>query len=227
MEKLKIFDRVVRFDELSRNFPIRALLSDGRMSNKLWKCENHLDQGREGACVGFAWAHELNAKPYEVRVSTNTAKTIYYAAQQWDQWAGTEYDGTSVIAGAKTVNSLGHMPEYRWAFGIDDVLRTLSEHGPVVLGVNWYEGMFNTNEKGFIAPTGNLAGGHAILAKGVKFRKREGFWWKDLPEPYVILHNSWGTGWGVNGDAYILASDLEILLNQQGEACVPVKRSRN
>ena len=227
MEKIRKLDRVVRFDEKSRSFPIRELLSDGRMSNKHWKCEAHLDQGTEGACVGFAWTHELNAKPFRIRVMTNTAKTMYYAAQQWDQWAGTEYDGTSVIAGAKTVHSLGHMPEYRWAFGIDDVLRTLSEHGPVVLGINWYEGMFNTNAEGFIAPTGNIAGGHAILAKAVKFREREGFWWKDLPEPIITLHNSWGTDWGVNGDAYITASDLATLLNQQGEACVPVKRSRN
>jgi len=227
--EIRKLDRVVRFDEKSREFPIRELLSGGRLSNKLWKCEHHLDQGREGACVGFAWAHELNAVPFKVRVMESTARTIYYAAQQWDQWAGTEYDGTSVIAGAKTVHSLGHMPEYRWAFGIDDVLRTLSEHGPVVLGVNWYEGMFNTNEEGFIAPTGNLAGGHAILAKGVKFRirKKNCFWWEELPEPIITLHNSWGTDWGVNGDAYITASDLATLLDQQGEACVPVKRSRN
>jgi hypothetical protein len=226
MEKRKL-DRQVNFDEKSRSFPIRELLSDGRMSNKHWKCEKHLDQGTEGACVGFAWTHELNAVPFRVRVITNTAKTIYYAAQQWDQWAGTEYDGTSVIAGAKVVHSLGHMPEYRWAFGIEDVLRTLSEHGPIVLGINWYEGMFNTNAEGFIAPTGGVAGGHAILAKAVQFRKREGFWWKDLPEPIITLHNSWNTSWGVNGDAYITASDLATLLSQQGEACVPVKRTRN
>jgi hypothetical protein len=228
-KKLRTFDREVRFDERSRNFPIRELLKGGRLSNKIWKCTHHLDQGREGACVGFAWTHELNAVPYEIRVETNTAKTIYYAAQQWDQWAGTDYDGTSVIAGAKTVQSLGFMPEYRWAFGIDDVLGAISQQGPVVLGVNWYEGMFNTNEDGFITPTGELAGGHAILAKGVVFRKRcKGcFWWKDLEEPYVVLHNSWGTDWGVNGDAYILASDLEKLLNEYGEACVPVKRKRN
>lgn len=225
--KIRKLDRVVRFDEKSRNFPIRELLSGGRLSNKIWKCYDYLDQGTEGACVGFSWAHELSAVPFRVNVTENTARTIYYAAQQWDQWAGTNYDGTSVIAGAKTVRSLGFMPEYRWAFGIDDVLETLSEHGPIVLGVNWYEGMFDTNEKGFITPTGELAGGHAILAKGAIFRKRQGFWWKELPEPYVILHNSWGNSWGVDGDAYILASDLEKLLNEQGEACVPVKRSRN
>ena len=226
MENRKL-DRQIKFDEKSRNFPIRELLSDGRLSNKHWKCEAHLDQGSEGACVGFAWTHELNAVPFKVRVMTNTAKTIYYAAQQWDVWEGTNYDGTSVLAGAKVVHSLGHMPEYRWAFGIDDVLKTLSQVGPIVLGVNWYEGMFNTNEDGLISPTGNLAGGHAILANGVQFREKHGFWWKDLPEPIIKLHNSWGTSWGVDGDAFITASDLATLLNQQGEACVPVKRTRN
>jgi len=226
MENRKL-DRQVNFDDKSKDYPIRELLSGGRLSNKTWKCEAHLDQGSEGACVGFSWAHELNAVPFKVRVMTSTARTIYYAAQQWDQWEGTDYGGTSVLAGAKVVHSLGHMPEYRWAFGIDDVLKTLSQVGPVVLGINWYEGMFATDVEGFIKPTGELGGGHAILANGVEFRKRSGFWWKDLPEPIIRLHNSWGTSWGVNGDAFITASDLAILLNQQGEACVPVKRTRN
>lgn len=227
MEKNRKLDRQVNFDEKSKSFPIRELLSGGRLSNKSWKCEEYLDQGVEGSCVGHAWAHELNANPFKVRVKSSTAKTIYYAAQQWDVWEGTEYEGTSVLAGAKVVHSLGHMEEYRWAFGIEDVIETLSKFGPIVLGIAWYEGMFNTNENGFIKPTGNIAGGHAILANGIQFRERNGFWWKDLPEPIIRLHNSWGKDWGVNGDALITASDLSFLLKQQGEACVPVKRSRN
>lgn len=226
--EMRKLDRIVNFDDKSRNYPITALLgSTPILKNKIWKCEAHLDQLNEGACVGFAWTHELNAVPFKIKVKTTTARTIYYAAQQWDEWGGTNYDGTSVLAGAKVVNSLGHMEEYRWAFGIDDVVKTLSEYGPLVLGINWYEGMFDTDTNGFIKPTGNLAGGHAILAKGILFRKRVGFLWEMLPEPVIVLHNSWGTNWGIGGDAYITASDLSTLLKQQGEACVPVKRSRN
>lgn len=226
MEKIKL-DRIVNFDDNSRNYPIRTLLgSKPKLSNKTWKCPTNLDQGTEGACVGFAWAHELNADPFKIPVENKTARTIYYAAQQWDEWSGTNYDGTSVLAGAKTVNAIGHMPEYRWAFGIDDVIDTLSHYGPLVLGINWYSDMFNTDTNGFIKPTGTLSGGHAILANGIQIRERKGFWWKDLPEPIIRLHNSWGNSWGVNGEAFIYASDLSKLLKEQGEACVPVKRKR-
>jgi hypothetical protein len=219
-------DREVRFDERSRNYPISAILKTTKLKNKIWKCEEHLDQGSEGACVGYAWTHELNAVPYVIPVTNNTAKTVYYAAQQWDEWAGTNYEGTSVIAGAKTISSLGFVSEYRWAFGIDDVVQTLSNHGPVVLGINWYSGMFNTDINGFIKPTGTLAGGHAILANGIQVREKDGWFWKMLPDPIIRLHNSWGTSWGVNGDAFIYASDLSKLLKQNGEACVPVERNR-
>ena len=224
---MKKLDRFVNFDERSREFPISSILTATKLKNKYWECDVHLDQGVEGACVGFSWAHELRAKPYEIRVTNETAKTIYYAAQQRDQWSGTNYEGTSVIAGAKTVSSLGFMTEYRWAFGIDDVIKTLSNHGPIVLGINWYEDMFFPDEKGFIKPTGAILGGHAILATGIQIRERDGFLWKTLPEPVIRLHNSWGVEYGINGDVFITATDLSKLLKEQGEACVPVKRFRN
>lgn len=226
MEDKKL-NRLVSFDEKSRNYPITALLGIPVISNKTWKCETHLDQGNTGQCVGHAWAHELNALPYKVDIQSSTAKTIYYAAQQWDEWAGTLYDGTSVLAGAKVVSSIGLMPEYRWAFGIDDVINTLSAFGPVVLGINWYKDMFTPDVNGLISPTGIIAGGHAILATGIQIREKVGFKWVTLPEPIIRLHNSWGTSWGVNGDAFITASNLSKLLQEQGEACVPVKRKHN
>ena len=90
--KNRKLDRVVKFDEKSKDYPIRELLSGGRLSNKHWKCDEYLDQKKEGACVGFSWAHELAAIPYKIRVMNSTARTIYYAAQQWDQWEGTCVD---------------------------------------------------------------------------------------------------------------------------------------
>lgn len=219
------FDRQQSFDEKSRGYPILDVLTSTTLRNRTWKCDTHLDQGVEGSCVGHAWAHELAAEPFKVPVQSDTAKAIYYAAQQFDEWAGTNYSGTSVLAGAKVVRAIGHMPEYRWAFGISDVMSTLSNYGPVVLGIDWYEGMFTPDENGFIAPTGYLAGGHAILATGIQVRERSGFWWKSLKEPIIRLHNSWGTEYGVGGDIFITASNLDILLSQGGEACVPVKRA--
>lgn len=222
---LPIFDRKTNFDKRSKLYPVSEIFTLPWLSNKTWACPPHLNQGSEGACVGFAWAHELAATPWKITVDDSTAKTIYYAAQQWDEWAGTGYSGTSVLAGAKVVRSIGHMPEYRWAFGIDDVLSTLSHIGPLVLGIDWHNDMLHPDENGFITPTGGIAGGHAILASGVQIRKQFGFWWNNLPEPIIRLHNSWGVGFGKEGDCFITASNLEKLLQAGGEACVPIKRN--
>lgn len=213
----RTFDWKPRFDERSRNYPIRSLLEKSTLRSNAWSCEPRLDQGREGACVGFGWSHELAANPVVVPGITNDfARNIYHQAQTLDEWAGEDYDGTSVLAGAKTVQSLGYVREYRWAFGLQDVLAALSYHGPVVLGLNWYEGMWDTDEKGFIHVTGSLVGGHCILARGLAVKSK-----------YVTLRNSWGNDWGTDGDCRILFTDLERLLSESGEACVPVRRSKS
>ncbi len=38
------------------------------------------------------------------------------------------------------------------------------------------------------------------------------------------MRNSWGRGWGVDGDCLISIEDLDRLLGEAGEACVPVRR---
>lgn len=212
------FGRRIQFDERSRNFPVRALLkSEPRKPRSYtWRCTQHLDQKAEGACVGFAWSHELAARPAEVQGITNaTARQVYRKAQTLDPWPGESYEGTSVLAGIKAVQLLhpGKILEYRWCFDLQDVLRTISFLGPVVLGINWYEGMFTPDAANLIAPTGELLGGHAILATGVS-----------VPNKTVRLHNSWGPDWGIHGACLITWKDLEFLLSQNGEACVPVKR---
>jgi len=214
-------DRLVEFDERSRNFPIRMLLPEEAKKPRSysWRCSSYLNQGQEGACVGFAWAHELSARPSEVRgVDAGIARGIYKKAQTLDEWKGEEYEGTSVLGGIKAVQALypNLIGEYRWAFGIDDVISTLSYFGPVVLGINWYSGMSIPDSRGLIKPTGAKRGGHAILARSVSLARRE-----------ITLRNSWGSDWGDHGDCYIGFDDLEKLLHEEGEACVPVRRISN
>lgn len=207
------FDRLISFDERSKNYPIRALIGYPTPISKTWDCKTFLDQGADSACVGFGWAHELAAKPVAVPVSDSIARDIYHEAQKIDEWPGEDYEGTSVLAGAKVVQTIGHMPEYRWAFSLDDVIATLGYHGPIVLGFQWYEGMMDTDSSGFIHPTGNIVGGHCVLARGVAVTRK-----------YIRIRNSWGKSWGENGDAKITYSDFAKLLSNYGEACVPVTR---
>jgi len=207
-------DRVVRFDKRSREFPIRALIEARKPRSYTWSCKTFLDQGQEGACTGFAVTHEAAAHPVCVRVDEAMARSIYKRAKQIDEWPGEDYEGSSVLAAVKAGQECGWYGEYRWAFGIDDLKLALAYKGPAVLGVNWYEGMFEPGHTGFIRPSGALMGGHAILANGISLRA----------PGFVRLHNSWGQSWGLNGECFITFADLDTLLRQDGEACIPVQR---
>lgn len=210
-----MLDWVPRFDPRSRNYGIAPFVEGKPPRGRGWYVPTVLDQGYEGACVGFAWSHELAAIPVKAQVSDTTARLIYHAAQLVDEWDGESYDGTSVLAGAKVVSTLGHMGAYRWAFTFDELLGALSYEGPVVLGINWYEQMFYPDRDGWVVPDGQVAGGHAILAYGLSVSNRS-----------VQLHNSWGSGWGRAGRCRIGWDHLERLLQEGGEACVPMARHK-
>lgn len=210
-------DRRVEFDERSRAFPVRALIStEKKPRGYTWKVDTFLDQGQEGACTGFAWAHELAAKPVRVPDVTNDlARSIYNRARQLDEWPGEDYEGSSVLAAAKAVQELGHLTEYRWAFGVDDLMMAVAYRGPAVLGINWYSGMFSPDSDGFLNVTGNIEGGHAILCHSYSHTRREFKVW-----------NSWGHGWGYGSTAKIRYDDMARLLSEQGEACIPTMRGK-
>jgi C1A family cysteine protease len=144
---------------------------------------------------------------------------IYCAAQKRDPWVGDcdnpQYDGTSVRAGAKYLQELGYVGEYLWAFNSTDVTNwLLSGKGPIVLGTVWYNSMFYPDEKGIVPvhPESGGAGGHAYLVVGA-----------NLDKGMIRIVNSWGTGWGQNGRAWIKLTDLDKLLQQQGEACTAIE----
>lgn len=230
-------DRIPQFDPLSRGFAaVSTELGSRPFRSYTWSCAVYNDQGREGACVGFAWSHELSARPKVIPKDESFALTVYNRAKQIDEWAGEDYSGTSVLAGIKAtmeiLNSEGkaYYGEYRWAFGTEDVLRVLGYKGPVVLGINWYENMYEPDADNFIHASGDIAGGHAILANGVKIVKKAGVTFPytlddiDQDLSFVRLHNSWGTGYGLGGDAFISVRDLDKLIHEDGEACIPVLR---
>lgn len=210
----RTFDRRVEFDDRSRRFPIRALVTGKTPRSYTWRCSTFLDQGSEGACVGFSWSHELAARPHEWPVTNRFAQQLYEQARRLDEWEGEDYDGTSVLAGAKAAKAGGFIGAYRWAFSIDDLILAVGYQGPAILGINWYEGMLDTDSSGWVQPEGEVVGGHAILCRGVS-----------LNQGYFTLRNSWGSSWGLGGDCRIGISALAKVLADQGEACIPELRA--
>lgn len=214
--------RIAQFDERSRNYSIRELDRTRKTPRSYtWPCREVLDQGSEGACVGYAFAHELIAAPCQYQNVTNQfiREKIYWEAQKVDPWIGGSYpeaspvyEGTSVLAGVKVMKRLGFFEEYRWAFGIEDLAWAVGHCGPAILGLNWYEGMLKPFDCGSLHVTGSLVGGHAIMCRGVKAGE------------YFTVHNSWGPGWGKLGTAKISWNEMDRLLHEDGEAVIPLKR---
>jgi hypothetical protein len=204
---------IIDHDPQNRNYPARALFAAGLpRRNRTWRRGNAYDQGPTSSCVGQTFKGVLNTAtlsahwPYYWR-STFDAISFYKAGQQFDEWPGDDYDGTSARGVCRALENNSYISEYRWCFGLDDVLDTLSHHGPVAIGVNWHSGMWSTDGSGFIHPTGAVVGGHEVELHGIHVR-----------DTYVVGTNSWGRGWGEQGRFLLAWQDLDTLLQDDGDA---------
>lgn len=212
----RTFDWIPSKDVRNRNFIARAALEETLAPRGYtWNCPVLLDQGPDGACVGFGWAHELAARPSKVTGVTNeTGFRIYHRAQKLDEWEGENYEGTSVLAGAKVAVSTGFVNEYRWIYTVEDLAMVIGHHGPVVVGMPWRYDMMDINGAGYIRYSGPEVGGHCILFNGYGLTKRR-----------FRVHQSWGP-WGINntGEAFISEYDMRLAFNEGAEGCVPMRR---
>lgn len=210
-------DRVPAFDERSRSYGIRPLVAGIERKRTMWPIPDPLplDQGAEGACVGFGWSAQLAVGPIYNPATTSYAQRFYADARIVDQAEGRNYpEGASMLAGAKVARSRGVITGYKWAFGVEDVIDTLCAKGPVLLGIPWYESMYATEPDGRVRVNGQMVGGHCILATG--YLPADSSWRGN----YIQWVNSWGPSYGLNGVGYVKDSDLSLLLGQQGEALI-------
>ena len=219
----RLLDWRPHFDERSRNFPLTVEAEPRRVYTR-WRQGVILDQGSEGACVGFGWTGmELSGPKWPVQ-PTKTAGYMraidrYRRAQTIDEWPGEGYSGTSVLAGAKIMQGDGIISAYRWCFSITDVRNAVLSHGPVVIGVPWYSRMYSTNPDGTVKMGGDKVGGHCLIVNGYHPAKLV----DGKPQEMLRWRNSWGKTYGINGSAWIHIDYLASLLDESGEACVPTK----
>lgn len=216
--------RVPHWDPSNNTYPVRAILADDAVPvSKTWRLDANrkLDQAPRnrteapGTCVGHGWAHRRNASPIRDDLKHEDALAIFRYAQNADPWPGEwpEYDGTTVLAGAKAMKNFGWVSVYRWATTLQDILLAVSHEGPVVMGTWWTNDMFDPDSRGYVKPTGADAGGHCWIIRGISVKAE-----------YVLCTNSWGLDWGLNGDFKMRWGDLETLFGRDGEACVPTEQ---
>lgn len=173
-----------------------------------------LDQGQTPQCVGFSSRDKLASAPIMVHNDQGPSPSeIYAGAQKNDEWPGEDYEGTSVRGAFKFLQGLGYFPSYVWADSLTDCEHFIRNgYGTIILGTDWYEGMFDVDRNGFVHPTGSIAGGHAYH-----------LFWMDPDKREAWCKNSWGPNWGLvlhmrQGCFKLKYDDLDRLLVNDGEA---------
>jgi hypothetical protein len=179
------------------------------------------DQGDLGSCTGNAaagWEATDNKDRSGLSILTEAnAVAIYSAATKIDPYPGsyppddTGSDGLSV---AKVLVSTGAAVSYLHAFGLADVKSAL-QSGPGMIGINWYDGMFEPDSRGVVAISGSVAGGHEPLVVGWDADGSLGY-----PAPWKVA-NSWGTAWGDRGYFYMSDATFTRLLAEDGDFTQP------
>ena len=176
-----------------------------------------LDQGSEGACTGFGLAAVINHL-YQQRGdgSRVSARMLYEMAKRYDEWAGSEYEGSSCRGAIRGWRNMGVCTEDSWPYEDDDQrpyvsvnrakearyhalgayyrLRpnvvdfhsALNETGVLYASAMVHTGWEKPNKDGKIAFKKTDGSGHAFAIVGYD---DDGFW----------VQNSWGNAWGVNG----------------------------
>lgn len=208
-------DLIFEKDERSRAFRVgSAIPADIEIKTVLHHCSKVLDQGREGACVGFGLTHSLISAPYgALGLDNSYAKEhIYWPAQKTDQWKGgsypgawPKYEGTSVLAGLKVIAKLGWINAYHAALSLNEVLVGLQTR-PAVCGVKVFEGMMTPDKDNFIHNTGDEVGGHCICLIGY-----------DAEREIITFVNSWGESYGDSGLIYMTLAEFDTLRKDDGE----------
>ena len=231
-------DRIPFHDPRSRAFTVREYLDrlpeERRMRGRTWSPGPPLDQSNEGACTGFGVTHRRNSMPVRGDHDASTARDVYQHARAFDREEGRHYpEGATVLAAMKAGRARGWWHEFRWIGAgsqspIDDFVDSTIDIGPVVLGLDWKQGMFTPRPSGLLDCSGPVEGGHCLTGIGVRMRARlkgEG----PKPLEVAVLQQSWGTDHGVGmfgypgGFVFIKLTDLEDLLKNLGEGAVPIE----
>ena len=125
-----------------------------------------------------------------------------------------EDTGSAGLYAMKVLRDLGLIRGYRHAFTLASALAALGR-GPVAVGTNWYDSMFtpvarNGRPTLEIAYGASVVGGHEYILDRIDPKAR-----------MVGMTNSWGTGWGAGGRAWMSWSTLERLLHEHGDVVMP------
>lgn len=240
----RTFDHRARFDPRSLEFRAAAGVVKMPTAGRIWKHGAVLDQGAEGACVGYGSAGAVAADPLHRSGVTNAyARSWYKAAQRLDDWPGEAYEGTSVLAGCLEGRRRGMWSGFRWAKRSAELAAGIvkDELGPAIIGVQWSADLYTVPSTGLLDAGVRLDPnlGHCVLLFGYAPA------WADctpqlraeldtiglataaqkLKAPAFPLLNSWGLPWGDGGVALAPVALVDRWFAARGEFGLPEGRT--
>jgi hypothetical protein len=221
--------------------PLAAV--ENALRARSWQIGPTVNQGSTPQCVLHAWLgfefaapmavpppnlhpQAISRKAGRIHQVTNAAAirdwttTGYNWAQAHDEWPGTNYDGTSVRAGAEYLRTLGVLARYVWEWTVDGAIAWLrsKQGGTLVGGFDWFAKMDTLDKKGYAWPEGAWRGGHAFLV----------YWFSEREDAFLCL-NSWGPRWGLGNDGGLFKIRRDamtyLLEGLNGELCAGVQQA--
>jgi len=231
--KNRTFDALPDTVDFRDTLFVPTLINVPRTSN-LAKFKRHklpiLNQGREGACTGFALATVAN---YLLRVRGQAANAdevsawmLYEMAKRYDEWPGEDYDGSSARGAMKGWFKHGLCALTLWEDKNPDPGRAAERAADALsrpLGAYFRVNHKDLvamhaaiNETGVLFATASVHPGWQVPSgeEDIRYEQEtigghafaivgydsKGFW----------IQNSWGTGWGSNGLARLSYADWLI-----------------
>jgi hypothetical protein len=158
-----------------------------------------LDQEDTPHCGGFGGCQWGNLAPVEDHYKNPDGHALYYESVAIGGVPGTE-EGVESRWVAKALQARGRLDTYAFARTVDEIVHWVRTAGPVMMGTDWLEEMFEPVD-GLVRVNGALMGGHFWVIAG------------DLPQKKrVLCLNSWGESYGMGGFFEMEYGDLAILL---------------
>lgn len=228
-------------DGSDANFSARALLpriTPELPPSKYWVSDTlALDQGAVSAAVGFCAARLRRTDPLPedpVHASRDidlqfpgeegsfqcsagdlleSDRLGYYYYALCKEKDGHEGPGTWARVACSVLREEGVIGAYLWAHTPEEFEQWIMLRGPIMVGLNWYEGMMEPDEEGIVRLTGEIVSSHQVLVRGL-----------NLLEGRYLIANSWGAQWGQLGDCWIAKDDLHrLVFDESGDAICPTE----
>jgi hypothetical protein len=191
-------------DPRDANYPperLEAMIAAGVAVPLDRKVYSILDQGTNGTCVAAGTLGALNTANGGPKFTSADIVPFFLTIPG----AGPLPDGGAQVRdGLQKAKDNGWLLAYSALTTEAQITSWIENHGPVVYGTDWYEGMFTPDPDGTVHISGTVQGGHCYYGHG------------DLSGFDNV--NSWGASWGAAGHFNETRPDFQKLLDEGGEA---------